>query len=174
MEASVVKGGELCLRVNLMRSDYGIRMTVKTSPLIEKFMRNLGPGTAQDINNHARGWLPIEADKPIMIYDIERHGLGSLGSAGNRYSLIYPGRQLDISAEIGVPDVVNLSFLRIVGVSEGEGVSFHIKGAVHSLEGLRDIKNKIGTACRNLYVDYIRPVDLTVSVTQISSQEMFT
>lgn len=170
MEASVVKGGDLCLRVNLSRSEYGIKVNVKTSALIENFMRSLGPGEKQAVDMHGKLWIPEKpGDAPLYVYEHGRNALQNLPS--NRYSIAMVGRSLDLTADLG-PDIANLSFLRLVGISEGNGVTFHVKGQVLSLDGLRSIKNRIGQEARNLYVDFIRPVDMTVYVTQISSQEM--
>jgi hypothetical protein len=61
-----------------------------------------------------------------------------------------------------------MSFLRLAGTSEGNGVTFGVKG-VYSLESLRNLRDKISASARQLYIEYLRPVDLTVTV---STQEM--
>lgn len=169
MEASLIKSGELCMRLSLSRSALGLKVNVKVSPLIENFMRSLGTGDPEDVTAYGRLWLPEQETMPLKVWNMGRNPMHTMTS--NRYSIAMPGSKLDLTHDVG-PDAVNLSMLRLVGASEGDGVTFHIKGSVHSLDGLRDLKNKLGAAGRNLYVDYIKPVDLTVYVTQISSQEV--
>lgn len=172
MEASVVKGGELCLMVNLSRGREGLLLNVKTSPLVEKFMQDLGNGTKDPLAKFERGfWAPNKSDE-LYIYNAGRDTLTQIANPDlQRYRLDRIGDRLDLSSEFG-PGIINLSFLRIVGVSEADGVTLNIKGSVMSLDGLRDLKNKIGAAARALYVDFIRPVDLSVYVTQVASQEV--
>lgn len=172
MEASLVKSGELCLRVTLSRCDVGIQVNVKASPLIEAYMKGLGNGEATPVAALGKNWTKVKEDGPeLAIWDASRSALSSLQDNQAKFALNYPGRDLSLAGEIA-PNCVNLTFLRLVGISEKDGVTFNIKGIVYSLDGLRTIKNAIGQAGRELYVNYIRPVDMTTYVTQVSSQEM--
>jgi len=59
-------------------------------------------------------------------------------------------------------ETLNLSFLRLVGISEPEGVSFLIK-SVHSRSGLKKLVDLIQTAQNMFYQDYIKTVEYTVT-----------
>lgn len=185
-EANILKRGENVLAFSLHRSPVGISMTVKAHNAIEEFMRKNSGAEIQTVKVASVGrYWEAKGKEPLTAYRLVEklqpdpqdnvrwsleHGLGDP-------LIIVPQRDDGELRRDGPPTglltlkggTVNLSFLRLVGISEGAGVSFGIKG-VQSLEALQDTKDRIGTAFRAFYVQYLKPVDLTVN---ISTQVMY-
>ena len=167
--SKIIKRGETVTQVILHRSMKGVSLQVKAHPAIEEFARALGDGEAQDIKIYGRHWHAI-GDKPLRIYnnDLKVFKCESLttddpGNAKIGFRYDQPGQPL-----IDGNGFLNISFLRLVGVSEGGGVTFGISG-VYTLDSLKRIRDSISSACRKFYVHYMRPVDLSVT---ISTQDL--
>jgi hypothetical protein len=73
----------------------------------------------------------------------------------------------DIFAIDGRDAVVNLSFLRLVGLSK-EPVTFTVRG-VYSQEAMDTMQKMFSDAILQLYLDFIKPIDVVICIT--SSQE---
>jgi hypothetical protein len=178
--ASVVKSGETHIWVMLSRSgrkqgdpaDWkgGTRVTVRATTRVEEFMQNLGAGEVVDVATIGRYWQPI-GGIPLNAYVTQPFNPHFQIDDGSFITLDRLGHPLILPSPDGQQDrhsTVNLSFLRLRGISEGLGVTFGIKG-VYSLDELRKVKDRISAASRRFYVDYLRPVDLLVTV---STQEV--
>lgn len=175
--AQVVKSGEVCIQTLLSRrgrksgdpNDWkgGMVLTVKTLPRVEEFIQSLGNGSVVDVGTVGRYWTPIIGK--LEAYNIQPipNQQSEDGSVITFDMLGKPLISVDAEGRERYP-VINLSFLRLKGISEGAGVSFGIKG-VYSLDELRKMKDKIVAAQRRFYVEYLRPVDLLVTV---STQEV--
>lgn len=169
LQADVTKGGETFIRVLLKRSaKYGTHLNVRTLPHIEEFFRKLAPGPPTDPMLGGRYWYPIGEGKTLQVYPLDSAIHFSLDRKNHIASLTSVGIPL-ISA--GNPDhggatVFNLGFLRLVGTSEPEGVTFGVKG-VYSTEALHNMRDLVGEASKKLYVQYMKPVNIHV---MISSQ----
>ena len=155
MEDAVTKGGVCRILVTLHRTHLGVTVNVKTHPDVEEFMRALGNGESNLVGAYGRYWKPLE--RPLYVYSMNEHLASS-----DLYDLNSIGLPLEMNAKI------NLSFLRLVGVSEGAGVSFSLRG-VYSRDGLQSLLHAITTTGKQFYIDYIKPVHLTVMV---STQEL--
>ena len=165
IEAPLIKRGEMCLMTTFHRGRQGLVVSVKAHPALEDLVRSLGTGETQDIGLWGRSWSALKT--PINIYDLSTPALMTvLGNDRGHYRLDHPGQPLiiDTHGDYRI-DPVNLSFLRIKGISEG--VDFLVKG-VYTIEGIRDIADKVVQAERHFYITYMKPVDVTVVV---STQE---
>lgn len=161
IEAAVLKRGETVTRVRFQRSPVGLKITCWAHPAVEDLMRSWGTGEIQAVTAHGRNWEPLR-DPLKGVYHLGTNP-GVCPYDGGHYRLDRVGQPL-----IDPDGCVNLSFVRLIGVSEGEGVSFSLKG-VHTLEAIRDMGERIKLASRRLYINYMKPVDLTVTV---STQEI--
>lgn len=162
LDASVVKSGETPIEIYLSRrAEIGLRVQVKTFPQIEEYMRNLGTGTHIQVELSGRHWRPLKKDgAPLMAYDL----MEKLGDKD--YLLDSLGQPLFNPNNDGVhmPNIPpNISFLRLVGVSEGPGVSFQLRG-VFSETAERELAIRLQKAATQFFLDYIRPVDFIVKV----------
>jgi hypothetical protein len=163
---TVIKRGEIVVQATLRRTISGLSISVKAAPAVETFMKSLGSGESQDVKHFGRYWDPTEKGGKLEVYSLGINPGAVATDNGSFFRIDMPGTPI-IAQSNGVSNI-NLSFLRLVGISEGAGVMFGIKG-VYSLDSLRDMKDHIGIASRKFYLNYLRPIDLTV---QISTQEM--
>lgn len=188
---TVLKRGENVLIFTLHRSPEGIRVSVKVHQAVEEFMRQLSGVEVQTFPVTALGkyWVPI-GDTPLLAYRLAEPLNGVDGDLrwtvdpiAEPLLLQVGGRRSQAAAPPGTPSgsisrgllddfdpsdrpshpSVNLSFLRLVGASEGAGITFGLKG-VQSLEALRETKDKVGAGFRSFYNRYLLPIDLTAIV----------
>lgn len=167
--ALVVKGGEVCIDFGLERSSKGLTAIIKTHTRVEEFMRGLSSGGELiQVGSANRYWLPFKETEPLTAYSINTKLEGYGGAADADYHLDRLGAPL---IEVN-PDYrkerINLSFLRLVGVSEGMGVTFSIRG-VYSKDMVNKMLDSIGIGLRKFYIDFIRPMNVNV---QISLQSL--
>ena len=188
--SEVIKRGQTCIQVILHRSKAGLSVEGHSHPNVEDFFRTFTSTPPVDVMTIGRYWVqscqtcgqphPLpnmdtikngcrnNVPKPLMAYSgvvgldptvIEDNTVITLDNLGQ--PLIKDGR-LE-----GGNTLVNISFLRLVGISEG-GVTFGVRG-VYSTERLHRLRDVISLATRKFYIDYLRPVDMSVV---ISTQEL--
>lgn len=166
--ASVIKRGETCIYTGLHRSLIGLTISVKTVPGVEEFMRRLGGGETVEVNAFGRYWLPewalsippLPTGPPLMAYSVVPLEIMRTDD-GPTITIDRLGQPF--LHTVDRTEFINLSFLRLVGISEGAGVTFGMKG-VYSLDGLRKLKDKLAVAERKFYLEYLRPIDLNVFI----------
>lgn len=128
----------------------GLVVRISALPEVEEFMKGVGGGVKDPIEAYGRGWTPLhEHDLPLEIYKLTKvvHGMNN-----KIYSLGYPTRELFVEGEI-----LNLAFLRLVGISVGNGISFVIAKEVYSREELFKLRDKLTKAISNFCLDFIMP-----------------
>jgi len=170
-EAVLVKGGEAVIRINIHRNvlsgkfQIGCVLTVWIHPRIEDFVRQMGNGELLDVSSMGRYWVATEKEKPLVAYS-----LSSLHpSERESFTLDRLGQPLIQDNEGGLaPKMTNLSILRLVGASEGAGISFGVRG-VYTLDQLRRTRDQLMDATRQFYLMYLKPVNLSIIV---STQEI--
>lgn len=168
-EVNVIKRGETCIQAFLNRSPAGLTITVRAHPRVEDFIRSLGSGEQIDVKTLGRHWVPI-GGKPLMVYHLATNPGNIQASGKTMYNINQPGQPL-LTAHSSISginmDVLNLGFLRLAGISEGQGVSFGVKG-VFTYEALQRLGSSIEEAAQQFYRSYIKPINLVVTV---STQE---
>jgi len=119
-------------------------------------------------------WRPIGSSGSISVHNLAADAPAQLQLESGEYTYINkPGQPILDPRGTADPITgkykpgVNLSFLRIVGISEGAGVTFSVRG-VHSYEALTKMREKIGEAYRTLYRAYMKPIQMDIIV---STQE---
>lgn len=173
LDGEIKKGGETIARIGFRRSIKGLRVSVWANPLIEETFRGWSGGTGPlAIAEYGRYWRQI--DTPLSAYQMTTD-LGVLAFDGGMYTLNAVGRPL-LDKGASVPDgIVNLGLLRLVGISSGAGVRFTHESGPISLPEIRRMKDRLLQASRRFYIDYVMPVDITITLnTQVygSSQEI--
>lgn len=170
VEAAVVKRGETCVITTLSRTALGLQLRVKAHAALELFMRGLSVPDQPPIEValQDRYWVPPTGKPPLMAYRMS----GPLPTLTNpltgmpMFTLERLARPLLDDGDGGGRDrdlPVNLSYLRLIGISESQGIAFNIRG-VYSLDALRNLQERISYAQQQFYVNYIRPVNLSVIV----------
>jgi len=159
--ASIVRKGEEVANVTLRRGavdgdgrpicSTGLSVSVKVHPAIEQFIKGLGNGNVKSAELYDKEWVPVRDEPGLEIYHCNPF-------LGNGFRLDIPGSKLE--DEHGN---INLSFLRIKGISLDEGVTFGVRG-VYSLEKMQQLREKIARTVQGLYRDYIKTSELNVTI----------
>jgi hypothetical protein len=166
-EATTTKGGRVQIQTGFHRTARGLIVSIKTQPEVEEFFATIADGKRVEVNSIGRLWMPL--DKPLIAYSIPKE-VGEYvnlnTSKQQYYSLQGLGNGLNYAVN-RQDDTLNLSFIRLVGTSEGAGIEFRIKNAIFSLPALRNLRDFCAIAQKNFFVNYIRPVDLVISVQEV-------
>ena len=168
----VIKRGETSLTVSLVRSGGGLTVSVKAHPAVEAFMRGLGSGEATDVRAAGPYWRPVGRDglPALQIYVMNEPIPNLTLDSQNLCGVSRPGQPMLEHHTDGngrQRSNINLSFLRLVGISEGAGVTFAVRG-VHTYEALTKMREQIGEAYKLFYRTYMKPIKMDVIV---STQE---
>jgi hypothetical protein len=164
-DATLFKRGEICAQTRIRRDKSGLRVEVKIHPGVEELFTSWGGGERSAVSEYGRMWIPQKGES-LSVHQLYSNPGNVQISKDLYYSFERVGEVL--SRKDGNITTVNLSFLRLVGASAGNGVSFHIAG-VYSLESLRTLNDQLKTALQRFYQDYLLPVDFYVVM---QTQEM--
>lgn len=170
----VIKRGETSLTMTLIRSSSGLTVSVKAHPRVEEFMRGLGTGESVAVKASGPYWLPVGSGaKPLMVYtqtqNVDPVQLNS-GDVANVNRCGHPMIEAYSSPDGSIGrgrSLVNLSFLRLVGISEGPGITFAVRG-VHTYEAVNKMRESLGEAYKQFYRTYMKPIKMDIVV---STQE---
>jgi hypothetical protein len=173
-DIEIAKRGESIFTLSPRRLNGRTSIYIKVHPSIEALIKSWGSGISSNIYDFGgRGWTfaPNLTNSQQEVWDLDDRFLSNQQCEGGYFTLARPG--YDLLEEIGqrgdgtvLPrPVVNVSFLRLVGISSG--LEFELPG-VHSVSYLRSFRDLAGSAVKRLYVDYLLPIDLTL---QVNTQE---
>jgi hypothetical protein len=163
---NVIKGGESLISIGIRRSARGIVLTARVNPIIEAFFQAQS-GEQIEVDELHREWFPVGKDaESLKIWHIV-HDPGVVRSSGGVYSVNRPGHPLIMAGASPQEKVMNLSFLRLVGVSSENGIKIEIRGAF-TLNFIRDLASQTASAVKQFYIDCLKPIDIQVTV---STQE---
>jgi hypothetical protein len=155
------KGGICWLDGSLSRGKEGLEISIKTVPEIELFMKSLG-SKEDAVEAYGKSWISLNG-QPLMIHRMDKDIFDNEPGANRTYDISRIAEPM-ISPRDGR---VNLSFLRIVGISNPDGVRFGIKGPISS-RYISDLKGDILRETKNFLRDFIVPVQYNI---RVSSQE---
>lgn len=153
----VVKGGVSWFELAIERGPKGLEIYAKADPRVEDFVKALGSGKTDGIEVYGRSWYPL-AGKDLFIHQLERNLTSSeytLDAVSESFKSQRDGR-------------VNLSFLRIVGIGDPQGIRFGLTGPFSKTHVREMLTNVIGET-RSLIRDYIVPIHINLRIT---SQEI--
>jgi hypothetical protein len=173
-ETEIIKGGERKISLTLHRGSSGLSLSIKAIPQIEEFFQKLSHGEKEVVAIHGGMWLDPDPTRPLQVYYLDRSCLPTVKGDGSEttYTLEKPGEALFErvqSPRTGESCIhPNISFLRLVGISEPGGLTFAIRG-VYSKDEVIKMRDRIADSLRRFYIDYMQPMDLTV---MISTQDM--
>lgn len=162
IHAKLSESGETKIDILFSRSHAGLTIHVSARPEVEEFVQQLGAGETVDVRTVGRHWTPAGKDaNPLLVYALTAE-TGILHNGMCLYRLDQPGWPIILSGE-GVAPVVNLSFLRLVGISGPNGVSFNLRG-VYTLETLRATSDRVMQAAGQFYASYLKSAWLSAQV----------
>lgn len=167
----MVKSGEMCLNINVRRALGGVNFSVKAAPAVEALFKSWGDGGSRRVHEYVRdGWLPVGGAQ-LNVYNLAKPNGISIGDDGETFCIDNPGHPIISTHPVsGQENVLNMSFLRLEGISTDTGISFSIKG-VYTIEMLKKIVDRIRFASRRIYNSYLKPADFNLQVFT-SVQEM--
>ena len=160
-----MKQGDLAIVTTLRRTTKGLEVTVRTHEAVEEFMRvNAGEETTV-VDQIGRQWRRSgNASEPLLVYDMPQDMAGCrLASQKVYYRLDQPGRDLVSVDQYAGMKTINMSFLRLVGTSQPEGVTFAATG-VHSDEDVQWIAAAIRDASRAIYAQYMKSMEISIEL----------
>ena len=168
-QLDIVKSGESVVRVLLRRTSKGLAVNVQAHRAVEEFFRANAEGHTVDARTVGRFWShpedTAEARKPLIAYDRRTSTLDMQnydGGSNNFERLGQPLSEPIISRASGLATKqANLSFLRLQGISEPDGVTFILRG-VYSTEAVREMKDIIANGVKQFYASYLKPVEMSV------------
>lgn len=150
-------------KTNPILANHGLLVTVKTIPDVEDLFKSWGDGTKQHVTAHGRNWVSKNNAAPLHVYNLSSNS-GLLQRDEGRYRIDHVGQLLDTNDPSSGLGATNMSFLRLVGISNPEGVSFYVRG-VYSQEEMRLIAKGISLSARRIYANWLCPIDLRVVLT---------
>lgn len=179
IDASVEKGAERLSELTICRTRGGIRIYGKVHPLIEDLIKSWSATEPVPVSStYGRNWVGRD-DKPVasLVWELQENPGVLSADGGVLFVIDRCGGPLTDERQINDPyggrpktaQVLNLSFLRIVGISEGDGIDIIIKG-VFGTDRLLEIVEQIKRAIRYIAVQYIKPVDVTIIVSMQRNQ----
>ena len=161
MNVDITTEKETVIHTYLKRTKHGVKVDVIVVPEVEEFFKHWG--TEQKVNVALNGrswkaWPPSkegEKSAPLLVWGINTQ---SLNDTIGQFDIFNTGRSLAAQSERGQ----NISFIRLVGASEG--VSFLYEDIV-SWDGLNLMADRIKLATQRFYDQYIRPSHLHITLT---------
>ena len=184
METVINKGGSAVISVSLSRTglrpidsdrstnekglrngSFGLSVTVKADPMVEDLIRSMGSGEYVDAKTIGRYWVPLTQETVLNVYMVG--GLSGLLQAKHgpyRFDKVAGPltERMVVNMATGQVDIVpNLSFLRLVGIGEQEGVTFGVKG-VHTEDAIMEMHSKIKLALKDFCQAYMKPISLNM------------
>jgi hypothetical protein len=157
--AEVNKGGERKVTVSFLRTPQGVTVTIRSLTEIEDFFKQQS-GEATSVREFGSYWGRKDIDLRVWLL---ANDPGIVQVPGMAYSLDKPGMPFTFISPKTQQEVVNLAFLRLVGISEPTGVSFHLKGAF-TLPHLQELSQKLVRAVRQFYIDFFQPIHIEVGI----------
>ena len=157
-EAVLSKGGEIKIITTLHRTKNGLGIVVHADASIEDFFRTWSAGV-EAVAMYGRHWTAPK-DEPFEVYSIANIPPPQMTEDGYLYTMASVGQPL-IHLDEGRRTVVNISFLRLRGISAGNGIRFTIPGTVISAEGINSLANQIQAAQRAFYISYMKPIQVS-------------
>lgn len=145
----------------------GATLSVKALPVLEDFIKSLGNGSKHPIEAFGRQWTSLPGEPDLAVYELSR----TLSPLAN-ISLDIPGQSLefrDKNSSSGGKLLINLSFLRLVGISEGAGLTIGLKD-VYTKEDLIKLHNDLGRAMKLFCDEFLCPVDLTCTISSYQTR----
>ena len=158
-------------QITIHRGTEGLTISVRVNERIEGFFRRVSQGIIEeyDLRVVNKVWNPKDGSNVIKLYQIshERNLFEPTFFKKNSvrgFRLDAVGRRiLDFDPTTGEP-LVNISFLRIVGLSEKDFI-FTVAGVYGELQ-VKLIYNSIVTAINEFCATYLSPITLTINLVE--------
>lgn len=142
------------------RNRIGLIVKVKARKEVEDFMGGLAQGRTLPVDAVGDNWLSLGVDgDPLSFYEIDTRFENQRAYTLDQVAgplLIAPANERQV-LKTQAEEVVNLSFLRLAGISGDTGVSVGIVGP-YSNDYLKRLKLALPGAISQFLRDYVAPV----------------
>lgn len=156
-----MKKGDPAITTRLRRGQSGLYINISAHPRVETFLQGLVGGATKPVGHFGRFW---SSEQELLTYELpdELRGIKTLSpTVGYRFDT--PGKALySVDGNTGMK-ILNMSFLFLVGTATEGGITFNVSG-VYSRPDVIQLSLDIREASSLFYVDYIKPMDINVSV----------
>ncbi len=140
-----------------------LSLTIKGHPDLEEYMSNLANKEVSPVSAYGDLWESLD-NKALEVYNIERSFPSQLYSLESVGLALLPNFAADYGKKaVSSPDLANISFLKLVGISRPEGVTVGIVGP-YSADYIYKFKQLWPGAVRQFLQDYIVPITINLSV----------
>lgn len=156
-EVQVNKGDVCWFELSVGRNSKGLDIFVKADVKLEEFFKGQ-MGQSESVSIYGREWINSDPDKDLETYKISK----SLTSAS--MALTYTLTEVSTPLESLRDGRINLSFLRLVGISNPGGIRFSIAGP-YSKDYIKRISTSIGKEVREFVKEYVVPVHVNLRIT---------
>lgn len=169
------------LAIKLYRSDRGLEVNVKAHPEVEQTISGWTGGTIQNVREYGRSWMNTLTREniygemetaPLSVYALPnepefRQALPLRGVEGvGQYRIDAVGAPLRNRDEGSLDStglVLNMSFVRLQGISRDDGVTFSV-GQVITPLGLKLLGKQFSAGALQFTLDFLKPVSVNVEV----------
>ena len=155
-------------KLGLEQGKEGVEFDVWAHPRIEEYFKSVSQEKYDNLEGFGyRKWFSGHGDVEFR----KNYPQLKMSKLKDKFIYSMQGR-MDYSFDyVGYPinseeiphNIANLAFLRIPGISEGEGIKFQVEG-VASNETLRQMKPRLGQAVRAFVMEYLVPVRFELEI----------
>ena len=136
--------------VNIRSDRDGTLVRVKADPRIETLTSKLGEGVCDTLEAYGRSWVSANTAVPLSVYKYAKPlEVFQPDGRGCPYTLKTVGGAFEDDAGL-----INLSFLRIKGVSGADGITFRVTHPI-GLPKAKRLKQLILDAVRQFVLDHL-------------------
>ena len=155
----MIEVGNDAITIGMRSHKHGIKLHIQTLPEVEAFFEQWSGGV-QERPAHGRLWKPARTGDTLTVWAF---GMPLTPSSMRPYSLLHTGA--GFLTENSHP---NISFLRLVGISNSDGVEFVMEALIGRGE-IAQLGARLSDACNMFYSEYLQPVNIraVVSVFQL-------
>jgi hypothetical protein len=154
------KSGDKAIATVLRRSSKGLELNIKVHEAVEEFFRAAAGQETTPIELYGRKWV---SSTPLTVHDLPESMRGST-VIGERtaYRLDKPGHDLIFTDDLTRMSIINMGFIRLVGASAPEGVTFTLAGAYEREDVIR-LSQEIANAGNVFVRKYVYPMIISMN-----------
>lgn len=151
----------------VLSNTVGIVLTIKADPELETYMQALSKDRRMEVAAFGDMWYNCGSDEALEVYTIDEQLNSRIYSFTNVALPLLITQNNDGRLRLNTePDeIVNLSFLKLVGIGKPEGITLGVAGA-YSRQYVQSLQKKLPEATDAFLRDHLVPVTINLSIIQ--------
>lgn len=149
-----------------LKNKVGLVLTISANPILEDFMRQMSKERRTGVDAYGDNWVNMNPTGGILeVYEIEEqlsNRAYTLGAVGMPL-VIVPNPDRPVQRGGNGEEPTNLSFLKLVGISQPGGVSLGLVGA-YSWDYIMKLRNNLSSITKTFLHDYIVPISIHLQI----------